>query len=120
MKVFGVLDRVIGGIIISLIFLAIYGKILSDFAQLYITGHTTHFLWILGDIANSPQQPGPYSLMAFIFVAVIGYANMVIWLGYLKIAYKLAKKLHRFLSKYEIRRKDNILVVRSKKGRVTK
>src|SRR6266566_138214 len=98
MKVFGVLDRVIGGIIISLIFLAIYGKILSDFAQLYVTGHTTHFLWILGDIANSPQQPGPYSLMGFIFIAVVGYCNMVIWLRYFKIAYKLAKKLHRFLS----------------------
>src|SRR6266699_78200 len=41
MKVFGTLDRVIAGVVISLSFLVVYGKLLSDFAQFYITGHTT-------------------------------------------------------------------------------
>jgi len=105
-KVFGILDRALAGIAFIFTFLVIYGKLLSDFAQFYVTGHTTHFLWFLGDIANPPQTPGPYSLMGLIFVVVLGYANMILWLGTFKIAIKLIKKLRRSLSKYEIRRKQ--------------
>ena len=115
-KVFGTLDRAIGGIIFVLIFLAVYGKILSDFAQFYITGHTTHFLWVLGDMGQT-NSPGPYNLVGFIAIAVVGYSNLMIWN---KLFTVTGKPIYRFLSKYEIRRKDNILVVRHKKGRVTK
>ncbi len=105
-KVFGTLDRAIGGIIFVLIFLAVYGKILSDFAQFYITGHTTHFLWFLGDIfvnQSQPNIPGPYSLMGFMVLVVVGYCNMIIWMRLLNT---MGKPIYRFLSKYEIRRKS--------------
>ncbi len=119
-KVFGIFDRALGGVAVSLIVLVAYGKILSDFAQFYITGHTTHFLWFLGDIFVNQSQPnilGSYSMMGFIALAVVGYCNMIIWMRLLNAT---GKPIYRFLSKYEIRRKDNILVVRHKKGRVTK
>ena len=112
MKFFGKFDHIVSGIVVSLIFLVVYGKILSDFAQFYITGHTANFMWIAGDLGQS-NHPGSYSLTGFIWIAVLGYANMVIWLRLFKT---VGGRVYHILSKYEIRRKDNILVVRSKKG----
>ncbi len=82
-KVFGRLDKLALGIGVSLLVLVTYAKMLSDFAELYVTGHTKNFLWILGDIfvsPGNPNNPGPYSLMGLIMVAVLGWANMHIWI----------------------------------------
>src|SRR5712692_10535208 len=99
MNLFGVFDRVLVGIILSLSYLIIYGKLLSDFAQFYVTGHTTHFIWFAGDL-GATNGPGAYSLEGFIFVVIVGWANMIIWMRLFDIATKLVKKV---LSKYEIR-----------------
>ena len=101
-------DRLVGRSIIFLGMFAVMVKLTLDFIQLFVTGHTTNFLWVSGDLManNNNGDPTVWHIITFLFICATGMAVLGMMSVAFNTGYEYLGRLYRFLSKYEIRKKD--------------